>query len=303
MLRQLLLGLARITWMKKVVVHFPPARWVARRFVAGEKLSEALQVVRELTAKGMLVTLDELGENVYDLEAADRATESYLSTLRALHENRLDSHVSLKLTQLGLDLGNEVALVNLKRILELSREIGGFVRIDMEGSDYTDRTLEVYYAARKEYDNVGIVIQACLRRSKSDIAAINRLAGRVRLCKGAYAEPVAVAYQTREEVCKNMKELLRDLMVEGNYVAIASHDEEILQEAMLVARKHQIPVENFEFQMLYGIRRDKQSEIFRQGYNIRIYVPFGTDWYPYLMRRLAERPANLFFFITTLFRG
>lgn len=303
MLRQFLLGLARISWMKKLVMHFPPARRVARRFVAGERLSDALAVTRELNAKGLKVTLDLLGENVYDVQAANRAAEQYLDILKALKESGLESHVSLKLTQMGLDLGTEIALANLRRVLQAAKEIGSFVRLDMEGSEYTERTLKVFYEARKEYENVGAVIQAYLRRSKSDIAMINRIPGRVRLCKGAYSEPVSQAYQSRDEVNRNMKDLLHDLLLDGDYPGIASHDEEIIQDAINFTRQYKIPTEKFEFQMLYGIRRERQNELHNLGYNVRVYVPFGTDWYPYFMRRLAERPANLVFFITALFRG
>jgi proline dehydrogenase len=303
MLRQFLLGLARISWMKKLVMHFPPARRVARRFVAGERLSDALAVTRDLNAKGLKVTLDLLGENVYDVDAAHRAAEQYLDILKALKESGLQSHVSLKLTQMGLDLGNEIALANLRRVLEAAKEIGSFVRLDMEGSEYTERTLQVFYEARKEYDNVGAVIQAYLRRSKSDIAMINRIPGRVRLCKGAYSEPASQAFQGRDEVNRNMKDLLHDLLLDGDYPGIASHDEEIIQDAISFTSQYKIPTEKFEFQMLYGIRRERQNELHSLGYNVRVYVPFGTDWYPYFMRRLAERPANLVFFITALFRG
>jgi proline dehydrogenase len=303
MLRQLLLYLGRQSWMKTLVTHFPPARVVARRFVAGEKLEDALLVTKQLTDKGLMVTLDLLGENVYTREAAGRATQEYIEILHALEQRGLSSHISLKLTQLGLDVGLDVAAENLKKVLEYAARINTFVRIDMEGSEYTERTLQVFHEVHKTHKNVGTVIQAYLRRSKSDIAGMNRVAGRVRLCKGAYAEPASVAYQGRDEVNQNMKDLAFDLLMAGDYPAIASHDDVVIQAALDIVRKHNIPAEKFEFQMLYGIRKDRQIQLYKDGYNVRIYVPFGSDWYPYFMRRLAERPANLVFFFTALFKG
>lgn len=303
MLRQILLYLARQRWMKTLVTHFPPARKVARRFVAGEKLQDALVVTKNLTDKGLMVTLDLLGENVYTKEAADRATNEYIEILHALEAQGLKSHISLKLTQLGLDVGLDVAAENLKKVLDYAAKIDTFVRIDMEGSEYTERTLQVFHEVHKTHKNVGTVIQAYLHRSKADIAGMNEVQGRVRLCKGAYSEPGKIAYQERSEVGRNYIDLAKDLLHNGNYPAIASHDEEMLTAVLDIVKRENIPVERFEFQMLYGIRQDRQLALYREGYNVRVYVPFGSDWYPYFMRRLAERPANLVFFLTALFRG
>ena len=303
MLRPLLLFLSQSTLVKKFVLHFPLAKKVARRYVAGETLEDALFVTRTLTAQGLLVALDLLGENVERPDAAAEATQEYLRMLGRIQDSGLQCYVSLKLTQLGLDQGMDVALTNLLTILEAAKKIGLFVRIDMEGSKYTDSTVAVFRQAREQFDNVGIVIQAYMRRSKSDIALINRMGGKARLCKGAYAEPPSVAYQTRREVTSNMKDLMRDLVRDGHYPAIASHDEDVIQETLRTVKEYGITPDQFEFQMLYGIRRERQLELHKQGYNVRVYVPFGSDWYPYFMRRLAERPANLVFFITALFRG
>ena len=303
MLRPLLLFLSQSALVKKFVLNFPLAKKVARRYVAGETLEDALAVTRTLTSQGLLVALDLLGENVDRPGAAEEATQEYLRMLERIQESGLSCYVSLKLTQLGLDQGMDVALSNLLRILEAAQKINLFVRIDMEGSKYTDSTVSVFRQAREQFDNVGIVIQAYMRRSKSDIALINRTGGQARLCKGAYAEPPSVAYQSRGEVTSNMKDLMRDLMREGTYPAIASHDEDVIQETLRTVKAYGIQPEQFEFQMLYGIRRERQLELHQQGYNVRVYVPFGSDWYPYFMRRLAERPANLVFFLTALFRG
>lgn len=303
MLRQLILNMSRSLWLRRFVLSFPLARKVSRRFVAGETLEDALAAVRQLQAQGLEATLDLLGENVAHPGAADEATQAYLGVLEALERSGLHSHCSLKLTQLGLDQGTAVALANLRRILGKAQELGTFVRIDMESSEYTERTLEVFEAARAEFANVGVVIQAYLKRSKADVAHLNALQGRVRLCKGAYSEPASIAYQGREEVTANMLDLARDLLLGGDYPAIASHDEEVISAVLRMVREHSVAPSAFEFQMLYGIRRDRQAELRREGYNVRIYVPFGSEWYPYLMRRLAERPANLLFFLTALFRG
>lgn len=303
MLRPFLLFLSQSSVAQKIVLNFPLAKKVARRFVAGETLEDALEVTRTLTAKGMHVALDLLGENVSRKDAADEATRDYLKMLQRIHDSGLKCYVSLKLTQLGLDQGVDIAVKNLSTILEAAQQHGMFVRIDMEGSKYTESTLEVFRQAREKFANVGTVIQAYLMRSEADIQQINRLGGRVRLCKGAYSEPPSIAYQSRSDVTNNMKKLMYEVMQNGDYPAIASHDEEVIQETLKYVREHGISPDKFEFQMLYGIRSQRQFELREQGYNVRVYVPFGSDWYPYFMRRLAERPANLVFFLTALFRG
>lgn len=303
MLRTLLIFLSQSRLCRTFVTNFPLAKKVARRYVAGETLEDALNVTRALTGQGLQVALDLLGENVSKAGAADEATQEYLRMLNRIQESGLSCYVSLKLTQLGLDQGVEVAVANLNIILEAAAKIGIFVRIDMEGSPYTERTLEVFRQVRAHHENVGVVLQAYLHRTKEDVATVNRLGGRVRLCKGAYAEPASIAYQKRPDINNNMKELMYDLMRAGHHPAIASHDEEMIQETLRYVKEHGIGPDQFEFQMLYGIRRERQKELVAQGYQVRVYVPFGSDWYPYFMRRLAERPANLMFFLTALVRG
>lgn len=303
MLRPLLLFLSRSSLAKKFVLNFPLARRVARRYVAGERLDEALEVTGKLRADGLDVALDLLGENAVRKGAAQEATQEYLRMIDKIRASGHSCYISLKLTQLGLDEDASLAQANLMTILEAAKDSQMFVRIDMEGSDYTEATLNIFRQARLEYPNVGIVIQAYLRRSKADIALINRLQGQVRLCKGAYSEPPSIAYQDRREVTRSMLDLMSDLLREGHRPAIASHDEEVIQATLSYVKLMGIEPEQFEFQMLYGIRKERQLELRKQGYHVRVYVPFGSDWYPYFMRRLAERPANLLFFLTALFRG
>lgn len=303
MLRQLLLSLAASQWLKRFVLGFPLARRVSRRFVAGETLSDALSVVHQLEAEGLAVALDLLGENVHTPDAAERAVEEYSRILTAVRQLKHADYISLKLTQLGLDLGEELCLENLEAVLVEADRAGTFVRIDMEGSEYTERTLRIFEQARSRHQNVGIVLQAYLHRTRADVDRVNAVQGRVRLCKGAYAEPPTLAYQSRERVSQSFVELMQELLVHGHYPAIATHDEEMIAATLRFVQENKIPADRFEFQMLYGIRRERQIELRRQGYNVRIYLPFGNEWYPYFMRRLAERPANLVFFLTALFRG
>jgi len=303
MLRPLLLFLSQSSLAKKFVLNFPLARRVARRYVAGERLDEALEVTGKLRAEGLDVALDLLGENAVRKGAAQEATQEYLRMIEKIRTSGHSCYISLKLTQLGLDEDASLAQANLLTILEAAKSSELFVRIDMEGSEYTEATMSIFRQARLEYSNVGIVVQAYLRRSKADIALINRLQGQVRLCKGAYSEPPSIAYQDRREVTRNMLDLMSDLLREGHRPAIASHDEEVIQATLSYVKLMGIQPDQFEFQMLYGIRKERQLELRKLGYQVRIYVPFGSDWYPYFMRRLAERPANLFFFLTALFRG
>lgn len=303
MLRTLLIALSRIGWLKRFVTRNPIARRVARRFVAGEAMNDAMAVVEKLMAQGMDITLDCLGENVHTPEAAARAADQYREILQALRARGLRSHMSLKLTQLGLDLGEDLCLENLERILADAVTDDTFVRVDMEGSEYTERTIRIVERAHEKYPNVGIVIQSYLRRSVDDIARLNAQGIRVRLCKGAYAEPPDVAYQSKAEVDANFVRLMQDLMAAGHYPAMATHDEAMIRATIDFARARGIAPTAYEFQMLYGIRRDRQVGLRREGYNLRVYVPFGTEWYPYFMRRLAERPANLVFILTAFVRG
>ncbi len=308
MLRALFLYLSRAAWARRLVTRWGLARRVARRFVAGETLEEAIAAVRRLNEKGISATVDVLGESVTDAEMARQAAESYLVLLEAIRANGLAATVSLKLTALGLDIDEALCREHMRRILSRAREVGTRVTIDMEDHPYTQRTLDLYRALRREdgFDNVGTVIQAYLYRSDADIAALAAEGAEIRLCKGAYKEPPQIAYPRKKDVnaafVRQMKVLL-DAALEGRgYPGIATHDERIIAEAKAYADARRIPREAYEFQMLYGVRPALQEQLVAEGYRLRVYVPYGTQWYPYFMRRLAERPANVWFFVSNLFR-
>ena len=275
----------------------------ARRFVAGEDLEEAVRAVNDLNAGAVLASLDYLGERVADAAESRRVAQRYLEILNAIDQHALKCDVSLKLTQLGLDTGEAVAEENMRRIGGRARELGNFVRIDMENSPYTDRTLRLYEALHRELGEcVGTVIQSYLRRSAADVARLLPLRPNLRLCKGAYRESPDVAFPLKADVDQNYIALLETLLARGGYTAIATHDERIIRYAEDFTQRRSIPRERFEFQMLYGVRRDLQSALARQGLRVRVYVPYGTEWYPYFMRRLGERPANLWFVVKNLLK-
>jgi proline dehydrogenase len=280
----------------------PPARRLSSRFVAGETLDDALAVSRALNSEGITVTLDHLGESVTSLAEAAEARDVYLRTLNAIQQHGIQGNVSLKLTQFGIDLSEEQCRANLEQLVARAAEAGNFVRVDMESSAYTDRTLALVRDLFAKYRAVGVVIQAYLYRSKDDVEKLCREGIRVRLCKGAYLEPASVAFPKKPEVDANYIELMRILLARGTYPAIATHDEEMIEATKTYAAARKIPRDAFEFQMLYGIRRDLQKKLVSEGYRLRLYVPFGEAWYPYYMRRLAERPANVFFILRNLFR-
>jgi proline dehydrogenase len=268
---------------------------LVHRFVAGERIDDALDAAQSLRAQGMLVALDYLGENTTSPEEAAAATEEALRELVGLHDLGMDAYVSVKLTQLGMDVGEHVVLDNARRLLARARDLGSFVRIDMEGSSYTARTVEIFAELRREFDNVGIVLQAYLYRSMEDLRMLVDLGARIRLVKGAYREPAHIAFRRKRDTDRNFTHMLEYLLQHGEYPAIATHDEAIIAYACRLARDLQAGPERFEFQMLYGVRRDLQEQLMREGYRVRVYVPYGAQWYPYLTRRLAERPANLMF--------
>ena len=278
------------------------AQRLSKRFVAGETLDQALSVARKLNAEGITVTLDHLGESVTSLAEAAEARDVYLRTLDAIHAGGIQSNVSLKLTQFGLDLSGEQCLANVEQLVRRAAGIGSFVRVDMESSEYTDRTLELVRTLHARCGAVGVVIQAYLYRSKDDIAKLCEEQIGVRLCKGAYLEPSTVAFPQKADVDRSYMELTRLLLAQGVYPAIATHDEAVIEQTKQFVKANGIAAERFEFQMLYGIRRDLQRRLVTEGYRLRLYVPFGKAWYPYYMRRLAERPANVFFILRNLFR-
>ena len=275
------------------------ARKFASRFVAGESVEDAVAAAREVQARGITASLDMLGESVSRPAEAEQARDTYLGMLRAMQAAGVEVNVSVKLTQMGLDIDPDLCASNVRAILELARSLNGFVRLDMEGSPYTQRTLDFFehrvfgdYAAC-----TGVVIQAALRRSTGDVAHLVGIGARVRLCKGAYLEKPDIAFPDKKDVDAHYVRLMEQLLVNGNYPGIATHDEAIIAHATRFVARHEIPRDRFEFQMLYGVRRDLQERLAGEGYRMRVYIPFGTQWYPYLMRRLAERPANIAFIL------
>ena len=278
------------------------AQRFAARFVPGSKLEQALAVCRELNAEAIAVTLDVLGESILSLEEAARARDVYLRTLSAIHESRVQGNVSLKLSQFGIDLSTEMCRANVSQLVERAAALDGFVRVDMESSEYVDRTLDLVCDLHAKYPAVGTVIQAYLYRSKQDIEMLNARGIRVRLCKGAYLEPASVAFPKKAQVDAYYVELMQLLLDQGAYPAIATHDEKMIAATKAYAASHNISRDAFEFQMLYGIRRDLQRQLAKEGFRVRVYVPFGEAWYPYYMRRLAERPANILFILRNLLK-
>ena len=275
----------------------------ARRFIAGETVEEAIAAARTIEAAGKTQTLDYLGESVASIAAADQATRAYLSVIDTVATAGIGRNISLKLTQLGLTVDRATCVDNLRRILDAAGGHQFFVRIDMEDSPYTQVTLDVFETIWQQgYRNVGVVLQSCLPRSAEDVQRMNELGGRVRLVKGAYKEPRGVAYQDKASVDAAFVDIMRLLLTGGNYPAIATHDPVMLAATREFAAKQQIPPQSWEFQMLYGIRRDLQTSLVREGYGLRVYVPFGREWFPYFMRRLGERPANVGFVIRSLLR-
>jgi len=273
----------------------------ARRFIAGEDVDEALGTCRAIQEQGMLVTLDLLGESVTSLAEADTATLDYLQLMERMALAGADRNISIKLTQLGLDVDRGVTVDNVRRILEAAKRLDFFVRIDMESSPYVQPTLDLFDTIwQQEYRNVGVVLQSALYRSESDLEHVIVLGARVRLVKGAYKESRKVAYARKADVDRAYARMLRRLLLEGNYPAIATHDVEMIAEAKRVAAEHHLERDRFEFQMLYGIRRDVQASFASEGYRLRVYVPYGRDWFPYFMRRLGERPANALFVARSL---
>lgn len=278
------------------------ARNLTRRFVAGETIDDGVNVCRKLNQEKILATLDHLGENVSSEAEAAQSRDAYLAALDQISKAALQSTVSIKLTQFGLDLSTDLCRSNVRALAQRAREQNNRVEIDMESTEYTGRTLEIVRDMHRESGNVRAVIQAYLHRSAADIESLNAAGIPVRLCKGAYDEPEAVAIPDKAGVDRNYVTLMRTLLEHGTYPAIATHDEAMIAECLRFVREKNIAADRFEFQMLYGIRRDLQSKLVKDGYRMRLYVPYGTAWYPYFMRRLAERPANVLFLVRNLFR-
>lgn len=319
MLRSSLIYLSKAAWARHIVTRWNFAWRAASRFIAGEKLEDAIRVVRALNQKGINATLDHLGEHTHDSDAAVRATSDILEVFSAIQQAGVRSNVSIKLTQIGLAVDESLCRQNLLTILKSAKEKGNFVRIDMEDYPWAEKTLEIFRSMRNEhgFDNTGVVIQAYLYRSEADVRKLMQEGARIRLCKGAYKESPEVAYPQKVDVDANYDRLTR-IMLEAclsegcprlsedgiipPLPALATHDERRIDYALSFARTTNFPKEALEFQMLHGIRRDLQEMLVAQGFPVRVYVPYGTEWYPYFVRRLAERPANVWFFISNFFR-
>ena len=307
MLRALLIGLSENRPMRAIAERSIVGLRMSRRFVAGTTIEEALAAARGVNQLGMGVSLDNLGENVTNAEEARGSAQVYHQLLQEIEKRKLQANVSVKLTHMGLDVDGGLARELVSRLVAqaVASNPRNFVRVDMEGSPYTQRTLEFVHELHRQPGNAGVVgavIQSYMRRSEKDVEEL--LAGgiRIRLCKGAYKEPPEIAYQKKSEVDANYVKLTRMLLKSGIYHGIATHDPSMIEAAIAFARRENIAPESFEFQMLYGIRRDLQQKLVRDGWRMRVYIPFGTEWYPYLMRRLAERPANLLFLLKNIFR-
>lgn len=307
MMRDLLLALSRSQRMREIMVRFGPARAMARRFVAGEKLEEAIAAVQALNRQGLLATADHLGENVTSETEARDATTEVLDLLEAIEVNKVQSGVSVKLTQLGLDLSAALAAENVERIVARAATAGRFVRIDMESHETVQTTLDLFEGLWERYKNVGVVIQSYLYRSTDDVARLVELGAPVRMVKGAYDEPPEIAYAAKADTDASFIRLMEQLFSEearsnGVVPAIATHDTKLIDWTKEHVRRNNIPLDQFEFQMLYGIRSGLQRQLAAEGYRVRAYVPYGEQWYPYFMRRLAERPANVLFLLRNLVR-
>jgi proline dehydrogenase len=278
------------------------ARKFASRFVAGETIETGVQAAVDLAKRDITSSLDLLGESVTAESEAVAARDLYLQMLDQMAASGVEVNVSVKLTQMGFDIDQSLCHANMARILDKAKALGGFVRLDMESSDYTQRTLDFF--SQRLFDqygrHCGVVIQSMLRRSEQDIEDLIALKARVRLCKGAYLEPPSVAFPDKADVDRNYVKLMQRLLAAGNYPGLATHDEKIIGQAREFVGRERIGNDRYEFQMLYGVRRDLQLRLRRAGHNMRVYIPFGTQWYPYLMRRLAERPANIAFFLGNL---
>jgi proline dehydrogenase len=299
-LRAALLALAANRKLRVWAETSPIARKVSSRFIAGRTLEDALSVCAKLRDEGITATLDYLGENVKSAEEAANCRDVFRRALAALHAAGLEPNVSIKLTQFGIDFSEAGCEANVTALVETAEQLGGFVRVDMEGSAYTQRTLDLVTRVHGRHPACGAVLQACLYRSTQDVNALIHEGIRVRLVKGAYLEPPEIAFPGKAEVDRHYIGLAHHLLAAGHYPAIATHDERIIDRIERFASNNGVPRESFEFQMLYGIRRDLQKRLREDGYPIRVYVPFGEAWFPYFMRRLAERPANLLFLLRNL---
>lgn len=305
MLRAFFISLSESRTIRQIAERSPIGKRMSSRFVAGLSVDDAIRVTKEVNALGMSVTLDNLGENTTNAEEARQSAAHYHELLDRIAENKLDANVSLKLTHMGLDVDPDLAIRTTNELVARAAKLDSFVRVDMEGSPYTQKTLDLVYQLHDMPGNagkVGAVIQSYLYRSEKDVEQLCAKKIRIRLCKGAYKEPASIAWQAKKDVDANYVKLMKIMLRSGTYHGIATHDEKIISETTDFAKKEGIPSSAFEFQMLHGIRRDLQEKLVAEGWRMRVYVPFGTEWYPYFMRRLAERPANVLFILKNLLR-
>ncbi len=307
MLRASLIFLSESRTLRRLAEKSSLGQRISSRFVAGTQVEDALRATASLNQAGLSVSVDNLGENVTTAEEATHSAQLYHQLLSEISKRGLNANVSVKLTHMGIDVDPQLGYSNVAGLVEKAASMSpkNFVRVDMEGSAYTQRTLDFVHQLHRQAGNngcVGAVIQSYMRRSEDDVVKLLQEGIRIRLCKGAYSEPDDIAYQEKSEVDANYVKLMKLLLKSGTYHGLATHDEKIIRQAQSFATQEHIPRDAFEFQMLYGIRRDLQRSLVREGWRMRVYVPFGTEWYPYLMRRLAERPANLMFVAKNLLR-
>jgi proline dehydrogenase len=303
MLRRSLLYLSEQPWLRRWMEHSPVSRKLTSRFVAGRTLADGIRALQKVSTENILATLDYLGENVHSLEDAAVSMNAYLEALAEIERAALPATVSIKLTQVGLNFSEQACRANVRTLVERARVMGTRVEVDMESSAYTDRTLRLVTELHSNFaGHVRAVIQAYLYRSEADVRMLSARGIPVRLCKGAYQESISVAFARKAEVDANYVKLMKLLLAEGTHPAIAGHDENIVREAIRHIKEQNIPPDRYEFQMLYGIRRDLQRQLIAGGFRLRLYVPYGDAWYPYFMRRLAERPANVLFLAKNLLR-
>lgn len=303
--RSALLYLSRREGLKDFATRFRFFKKMTTRFVAGENIEEAIAAIREINEKGCTASFDHLNESVTQASETEEEVREYLQILSRIDDTGIRSNVSIKLTQFGLEIDPELAYRNARRIVEDAARRGNFVRVDMEASNVTQMTLDIFKRLRSEFglNDVGIVLQAYMRRTFDDVQDLLKMPARIRICKGAYNEPPEVAFPDKKEVDENYVRVMKALLSSGIYHGIATHDPQMIEATIDYAAREGIGKEAFEFQMLYGIRRDLQVQLARDGYNLRVYVPYGKHWYPYFMRRLAERPANIWFIMKNMFKG
>jgi len=303
--RSALIYLSQREGLKEFASRFRPFKKLTTRFVAGETIAEAVEAIRLINADGGTASFDHLNESVTGQAEAEAEVREYLQILKQIDDTGIRSNVSIKLTQFGLEIDPELAYKNARRVVADAARRGNFVRVDMEGSNVTQATLNVFKRLRSEFglNDVGVVLQSYLYRTFADAQELLKLPARIRICKGAYNEPPEVAYPEKKDVDENYLRVMKLLLSSGSYHGIATHDPKMIDATIAYAQKEGIGKEAFEFQMLYGVRRDLQTRLARDGYNMRVYVPYGKHWYPYFMRRLAERPANIWFVLKNMFKG